>query len=284
MILPRPAHLRHQPVMPLPLSELFPDEEHRFHLTLRKGNLAGFFGSPNPEVVAERRHWLDTDPTRYAAETAGAEPPLAEFEALAAGWFPVLVSNPAGERSQLERLLLLGRNLEPDFVLLSKNGADVFRLRAGVVCFPSSWALTEKTGLTLEEIHGVVPGLNPALGGTIGEFLGRLKPGVPYERANWGLAATPERNMHPSLARPRLRPAFDLRGIWVRIEDQILAALPTTGGILFGIRLRLVPLTQLLENPQLKAGFHRAVRTMPDTLVVYKGFAAIRDELIAASA
>lgn len=262
--------------MPLPLSQLFPDEDYRFHLTLRKGDLAEFFAAPSPSVLAERRQWLADGTNLYAAVTDEAEPVLAETEALVAG--------TSGSGTLLSRLQKLGGELEPDFMLMLRDGAGVFRLRAGVVCFPSSWALTEKMGLTLDEIHGVVPGLNPAMSSTIGQFLGRLKPGIPYERANWGLAATPELNMHPTLRRPRLAPPLDLSRLWVRIEDQILAALPVSGGILFGIRLRLVPVSELLADPQLRAGFHRAVSTMEEPLAAYKGIAPMRAELIAASA
>ncbi|MES1166778.1 MAG: heme-dependent oxidative N-demethylase subunit alpha family protein, partial [Pseudomonadota bacterium] len=157
------------------------------------------------------------------------------------------------------------------------------RLRAGAVCFPSSWALTEKTGLTLDEIHGVVPGLNPALAPAIGQFLGKLRPGAPFERANWGLAATPELNLHPALARPRLG-ALDVPRTWVRVEYQILAALPQTSGILFGIHIRNVPLAEILADPALRAGLHRALATMPDALAAYKGLTPVRADLIRLSA
>jgi hypothetical protein len=271
--------------MPLPLTELFPDEDFRFHLTLRRGDLGGFFSAPDAAVLTERRQWLDSTLPRYAAVGEGAELMLAEFEALAAGWVPALADKiPAASDSPLSRLRTFGGELEPDFMLLARDDAGVFRLRAGVVCFPSAWSLPEKMGLTLDEIHGVVPGLNPALGATIGQFLNRLKPGTPYERANWGLAATPELNLHPDLSRPRLTTPVDPGKVWVRIEDQILAALPVSGGILFGIRLRLVPLAQILAEPSLKKGFAQALVTMPEPLAAYKGMAAIRGELLAAMA
>ena len=270
--------------MALPLPELFPDEDYRFHLTLRKGNLAEFFGSADAAVLGERRHWLWTDPSHYAAITDGAEPLLAEFETLAASWMPAFIPEARPGATPEQRLLALGRKLEPDFALLSKDHAGFFRLRAGVVCFPSSWALREKMGLTLDEIHGVVPGLNTSIGTAIEQFLGRLKPGTPLERTNWGLAATPELNMHPRLARARLTLPFDSQRTGVRIEDQVLAALPLTGGILFGIRLRLVPLNEIFDDGKLRLGFHRAITSMPDALSVYQGLDSIRHQLAAASA
>lgn len=263
--------------MPLPLTELFPDEDYRFHLTLRKGNLTDFFREPDPEALAERRHWLDTDPTRYAALTAAAEPLLAETESWAATWSPSLSLPPSAAPEQ--RLQSLGRAIAPDFMLLSRDPDSTFRLQAALVCFPSSWVPAEKIGLSLDEIHQIVPKLNATLGATISQFLGRLRPGTAYERANWGLAATPERNLHPALHRPRLGLPVDLSRIWLRIEDQILAALPVTGGILFGIRLRVIPLATILADPQLKPGFQRALATMPKDLAEYKGLSAIQSEI-----
>ena len=267
--------------MPLPLPELFPDEDYRFHLTLRKGNLGGFFGSPKAEILAERRLWLQSEPGRYAAVTDEAEPLLDEIDSMAAGWSPELAARPPANETLSERMIALGRSLEPDLLFLSRDNQGAFRLRAGVVCFPSSWVLEEKMGLTMDEIHGPVPGLNAAIGAPIGQFLGKLKPGAPFERANWGLAATPDLNMHPNLRRPRLGSPLDLGKVWVRIEDQILAALPLTGGILFGIQVRVLPLMEIMSEANLRAGFHRAVATMPEPLAAYKGMSAIRDELLA---
>jgi dimethylamine monooxygenase subunit A len=263
--------------MPLPLPELFPDQDYRFHLTLRKGSLAAFFGAPDPAILAERRRWLGVDPARYLVGGADAEPLVAEVENLAAGWAGAAEATDGGVT---ERLVRLGGRLEPDFVLMAADGGGNFRLRAGAVCFPSSWALAEKFGLTLDEIHGVVPGLNPSLAPAIGQFLHRLRPGAPFERANWGLAATSELNLHPALERARLASPVDPARTWLRIEDQILAALPVTGGILFGIRVRLVPLAQLLVDPPVRAGLHRALLTMPDALAAYKGLAVVRPDLI----
>jgi hypothetical protein len=141
--------------------------------------------------------------------------------------------------------------------------------------------LSEKIGRGLEEIHGVVPGLNASLAVTIDRFLERLKPGAPFERANWGLAGTPELNMHPNLGRTRIALPLDLDRVWLRIEDQILASLPSGGGVLFGIRIRALPLQSILKDPTLRSGFHRALATMPEALAAYKGISPIRAALLA---
>ena len=252
------------------LADLFPAEDFRFHLTLRRGDLATFF-APTPQherLTRERGRWLAASPARYAALSAGAEPLLAEFAPLA--------GRPEGVT-----VIEAGGALEPDFLLLAPDEAGLFRLRAGALCFPTMWALEEKLGHTLEEIHEGVPGLNPALGGPLNQFLARLKPGPAYLRANWGLAATPELNLHPALGRPRLALPLDPTRIWLRVEHQALAALPKTGGVVFGIRIAVMPLTDVLADAAVRAGFHRALSTMPEALAAYKGLAPVRAALLA---
>jgi hypothetical protein len=263
--------------MPLSLPELFPDQDYRFHLTLRKGNLKEFFGQPDPVVLGERQRWLRDDPLRYIVGGTEVETLIGEAEKMAVSWVGAAETDGG---TITERLVRLSARLEPDFVLMAPDGAENFRLRAGAVCFPSSWALTEKFGLTLDEIHGVVPGLNSSLAPAIGQFLKKLRPDVPFERANWGLAATPELNLHPALERPRLTAPLDPALTWLRIEDQILAAMPATGGILFGIRVRVVAVLEIVADPSLRAGLHRALVTMPDALAVYKGIAPVRAGLV----
>jgi dimethylamine monooxygenase subunit A len=264
------------------LEDLFPEEDYRFHLTLRRGDLAAFFGFPAAGVLRERRGWLESDRDRYVAFLPRAAPLLAELEGMAAAW----VSEggaPAEPRSDGEaRLAGLAGRLEPDLLLLTRETNDTFTLAAGAVCFPSWWSLGEKIGGSLDAIHGPVPGLNPALGGTINQFLGKLKPGTSYLRANWGLAATAELNLHPALKRPRLPEVLDPAQVWVRVEDQLVAALPVSRGILFALRIRTFPLQVMLETPRLRSGFHRSLATMPAELAAYKGILGLMPALLAA--
>jgi dimethylamine monooxygenase subunit A len=268
--------------MPLPLSELLPDEDYRFHLTLRRGNLPEFFGSPDPSVLEERKDWLSRHPERFAGVMPGADEAIAELGDLASKWPGISIPPRPQGQSPLARVIELGGVLGADFMLMTRDETGVSRLRAGAVCFPSMWALEEKMGKTLEDIHGHVPGLNPAIGGAIGQFLGRLKPDAPYKRANWGLAATSELNLHPSLGRPRLVSPIDASKTWLRVEDQIFAALPASGAILFGIQIRLVAFSEIAGDPCLRDGLRRAMATMSEPLASYKGLADVRGEVIGA--
>jgi hypothetical protein len=178
-------------------------------------------------------------------------------------------------------LCALGRRLEPDVLFLSPDAAGEPRLRGGVLCFPTGWALREKLGGTVEEIHGIVPGLNRALGPALGQMLVRLSPGEARGRSNWGLAATPELNLHPALGRPAPTPPAALDRLWLRVEEQLLAALPGTKGLVFAIRIELIRLDELVRDPAAAAGLARALRSLPAPLAAYKRLDTVREPLLA---
>lgn len=256
----------------IPLADLFPDGDYRFHLTLRRGEPAEFFAAQDAsgQVLAERRRWLAVEPARYAALQPEGEPLFREFAGMCAGW---------GVR-ETATVAELGGALEPDYLLLAPDAAGRFRLRGGALCFPTGWALEEKLGETIDFIHGVVPGLNPALGAQIHQFLARLKPGAAFLRHNWGLAASAELNLHPArgLAAPTL--PVSLERLWLRVEHQALLALPQTGAVVFGIRIALHRVDDVARDPSLKRGLVRALETMPTELVAYKRLEDVRMELL----
>lgn len=258
------------------LADLFPEGGHRFHLTLRRGEPRDFFSPRDAtgRVLAARVRWLAADPAAYAALLPEGEPLLAEFAEVCADWVPGLPAAPWSVET-------LGASLEPDVLLLSADAAAVFRLRGGALCFPTGWALAEKIGHPMDFIHGVVPGLNAALGSPIQQFLSRLKPGAAYLRDNWGIAASDELNLHPArrVAPPAL-PA-DLERLWLRVEHQALVALPCTGGVVFGIRIALHRLDEVARESAAAAGLKRALASMPAEMAAYKRLDAIRTELIA---
>lgn len=255
------------------LSDVIADESFGFRLTLKRGELATFFASTagTAGILDERRRWLDQDPAAYAVQSSGSEAVWREFSDLVSSW-----QQPACPPIATE----LGAVLLPDFVFLRRDATGVFRVTNGVVVFPTSWALQEKVGLTLAEIHAVVPGLNLAIGAMVDRFLQRLKPGTVSTRSNWGLAATKELNLHPKLDRPRLMAQVDPTSTWLRVEHQLLTALPQSGAILFGIRLALHPIEEVLVDADLRTRLHRALETMPDAVAAYKGLAESRPELL----
>jgi hypothetical protein len=263
-----------------PLAELFPAGAYRFHLSLKRDDPGAFFRPQDPtgRMLAERRHWLATEPDRHAAALPAGLPLIEEFAALAADWAdPIRESQPGVGR--MGPMHQIGARFEPDILFLALDAAGQVRLQAGTVCFPSGWSLEEKLGHPLDFIHAVVPGLNAALGAQIHQFLSRLRPGTAYVRANWGLAASSELNLHPARRLPAPGPPVLLERLWMRVEHQVLFALPRTRGIVFGIRIALHRLDEVAKDPA-GAGLREALETMPPDVAAYKRLDAIRDELI----
>jgi hypothetical protein len=261
------------------LADLFPEEDYRFHLRFERGTVAEFF-RPTPEqdeLLTQRRHWLQTAPQTHAALLPEGVPLLNAALELgrANGILPPDVSE-----TPWERCLQLGLFWEPDFLLLKPDSNATLRLAAGCVCFPSSWSLAEKIGHPIETIHGVVPGLNAAIGPAIRGFMTKMRPGAAWLRANWGLSRSAELNQHPARQLPRLDGGARLEEVWLRVEHQAVAALPEGQGVLFGIRIAVHPLAKIAEDQSLAPRLIRALKTMPEPMAQYKNLAAARQRLI----
>jgi hypothetical protein len=182
--------------------------------------------------------------------------------------------------SSWEQLLSLGRVWEADIVWLVADDAGAYRVAGGVVCFPSSWALQDKLGRTLSETHRPVPGLNVALDRQIETFLDRLVPGEVWLRENAGYSRSPERNQHSNRPRRPLDAAVSSDEVWVRLEHQMLLKLPLSNSLLFGIRVEVVPLRQVLDSPQAAAGLTRLLVTIPPEAAEYKGITTARGAIV----
>lgn len=266
------------------LADFFPDENYRHTLKVRAGDPAEFF-RPTAEAAArraERTAQLRDQPARYAALLPEAGPLLEEVAELArqlGTLAPDADAAVAGAVTPEERLTALGRGWEQDFLLLRTAAEASPRLVGGVVCFPSSWALEEKVGHDVAWIHEVVPGLNPALGARIDQFLSGLRPGVAFRRHNWGLSRWPQRDQHPALNLPKLAPPLGVEDVWLRLEHQAFIALPRSGGVLFGIDVRVHPLGEIAAEPEAARRLRRALETMPEAMAQYKNLQAARGEL-----
>lgn len=257
--------------------DLFPDDDFGFRLTLRRGEPGEFFAptKDTKEILAERKTALATVPENYAVMPPEGRDAWQEFVATAERWTSrEIASDP----------VVAGAQLEPDVVLLCRDARGTFRVAGGVVVFPSDWSLPEKIGLTLLEVHGVVPGLNQAIGPAIDRYLEKIKPGFSAGRPNWGLAATGAWNLHPATKPPSLVAGTAPDQMWLRVERQILTPLPQTGAMLFGIRIERIRLDEVLADPDTKRRFHRAITTMPPEVAAYKGLSEVLPDLLKNSA
>jgi hypothetical protein len=246
-----------------------------------KGDPASFFDSrvAPSDLLAERSSFLEGDPDLYTALAPEGEELLDETIALAHS-LETLPDFNFTSLAPLQKCHALGKLWEADFLLMKPDAEGTFRMFGGCVCFPSHWDLSEKMGRSMLSIHQPVPGLNEALGRQINGFLAKIKPGISWERGNWGLSASPERNLHPSLNRPHLHRSIELEQVWWRLEEQSLVSLPESGGILFGIKLDIRPLSEIRNDPDGRAGLIRALQTMSPEMAVYKGIEPGRGRLL----
>lgn len=259
----------------------FPDQDYRFTLGISRCDPAEFFAaSPDSaEILAERRHWLNSSPANYVTLSPEGERAALEFCRLARPWITA-TEETVPDTPPLEQFMRASMGLEPDVVLVDDRATPHPLTVGGVVCFPSGWSLPERLGETVEEIHAVVPGLNVSLGRNIDRFLRSLKPGQGWKRSNWGAAASCERNQHPCRELPTLSLPISPEHVWLRQEHQLLFRLPQTEVILFAIRLEHTSLAAVCENPSLAQRWERGLRTMPAELLRYKRLDQVRDAIL----
>ena len=267
------------------LAEILPDKDFGLRMRFGKGDPAAFFNPSdnNSRILAERRKWITQNPHTCLALLPEAEPLLEETLALAhtlGSLPPDITPDTFSQRPPIARCQLLGEHSEADFLFLKPDDAGVFRLYGGCLCFPSHWDLREKLSQRLADIHAPVPGLNETLGRQIDNFLRAIKPGISWERTNWGLSRSPELNLHPSRIIPRLDSEVPLHEVWFRLEEQSLIALPRSGGVLFSIRLKILPLQEIKGQPTARQGMIRALETMPEEVATYKDMATARHRLL----
>lgn len=228
---------------------------------MRSGRPSPFFTpvGADPKLQEERLHWLDQNPERCLAEAKQGAELLEQCADLAAQWTG---SSPSRDEGLLAGL---AKFWETDFLLLNRQD---FTLAAGCVCLPSSWSLQDSIGKTLTEIHGRVPELNPSIGSSIERFLGRLPPDRIFYRENWSLTRSGDLNYHPDLQRPKLCSGISESELFFRIEHQAFAKLPD--GVLMGIRIEPIPITDLSQDTAFLQNLHQQLATMPAAVAIYK--------------
>jgi dimethylamine monooxygenase subunit A len=153
-----------------------------------------------------------------------------------------------------------------DLVVLARI-EGVWRMAAGVVCFPSHWLPASKLGQPVAGIHEPVPGYADELSDRVDRFLDRLKPERPAWRRNWTVHASPE--LHAPWPVAVAAPVAP-EDHWLRSERQTLTLLPLTGAILFAIRTEQVPLASLRDQPGTAGELAAAIRSTPADLGRYR--------------
>jgi hypothetical protein len=250
---------------------LFSEGGFDWSFQMRLGDAASYFAPHHGgSLLAEKRAWLDARPELFTAVARHGE------ELIAATWDQALawghVSPPADGKRDLSNL---ARQWEPDILLLDH---ETMSFAAACVCFSSSWSPAHTVGKSLDEVHAMVPQLNPRIGEKIARFLRQLQPGKAYRRENWGFTRTAEMNYHPELHRQRLDETVTIGELHLRVEQQLFTGIP--GGVLMGIRIETCPLAELSTDPVAWQAVAEKIRTMPDDVAAYKGMGTARAAML----
>ena len=177
--------------------------------------------------------------------------------------------------------------VQEDLVLMRKDERRGWHLAAASLSFPSSWTLLEKFGRSMDEIHAPVPdfGAGTRNAGLITRMFDNLRLDRPVWRMNWSLQ--PDGNLYHPLASHQKGALYGDGDIaeqsFVRVERQTLRKLPTSGDILFTIRIHLNPINALKKHPECRAvaeAFASQLEALNPAQLHYKGIMAIRERLI----
>ena len=183
--------------------------------------------------------------------------------------------------------LVHAARLVQDDLCLMRRSPEGWYLAAGVVCFPSAWALPEKIGQAMDAIHAPVPGFAGRMAGMVARIFDNLPVDRPVWRLNWSLYDDAELH-HPEPKRgPRRWAGGQGRfgeTAFVRVERQTLTKLPESGDILFTIRIHLDPVEAFASHPrgrELAAGLARQLAALDADQLADKGLAGEREQLLA---
>jgi hypothetical protein len=251
-----------------------------------------------PAEMHERRRLLAVShaevfaatPVSDAARVEALEVVVAALTTHHPDWFKrdggVLRNHLTGEvldTAALDPLELAGRLVQEDLCLI-QVGDDGPVFTAAVLCFPSRWRLLDKIGKPLRAVHGPVPFYAERLGGAVDRFMRHLKPGHIASRLNWSLLDD------PALFQPGGKWRVDGRGdidagnvgsrVFLRVERQTLRRLPLSEAVLFGIRVHVYPLDQVIDCPERAVALAEAVRALPGEVGHYKSLLPFREALL----
>jgi hypothetical protein len=251
-----------------------------------------------PTEMAERRHLLETNHSAVFAALPVSE--SARHEALAMIRTALAAHHPAwfsqtstGFRNQLtgetwtgteyDPLEIAGRLVQEDLCIIQQSDSAP-DFTAAILCFPSRWRLLEKIGKPLIDVHGPVPFYKDRLARPINRFFANLKTGHIVSRLNWSLLDD------PALFQPggkwrttgddQITPENAGDRIFLRVERQTLRRLPASGAVLFGIRVHVHPVRNVITTPEQAADLAAAVRALPPEIQHYKSLLVFRSALL----
>ncbi len=197
----------------------------------------------------------------------------------------------------VDPLELAGRLLQDDLCIIQEGpvpppeageadheaGATAPLFTAAVLCFPSRWRLSEKLGKPLAGVHGSVPLYAKRLERPVDRFMHHLKPSRIACRLNWSIVDNPTLFQPAGKWRAEggagITPDNAGEHLYLRVERQTLRRLPSSGAVLFGIRVHVYQSARIIDA-RLAPGLADAIAALPPESVHYKSVGPIRAPLL----
>jgi dimethylamine monooxygenase subunit A len=184
---------------------------------------------------------------------------------------------------EFDPLELAGRLVQEDLCLI-QNSEDGPVFTAAVLCFPSRWRLMDKIGKPLSAVHQPVPLYADRLARPVDRFMRHLKPGHIAQRLNWSLLDDPTLFQPGGKWRQDDDSPVTVQNagsqVFLRVERQTLRRLPNSGAVLFGIRVHVYPLHQVIDRPDRAAALAQAVQVLPPEVQHYKSLLPFKNALL----
>jgi dimethylamine monooxygenase subunit A len=175
-------------------------------------------------------------------------------------------------------LLEAARWVSDDLVIMQDDGAGWFAT-ACCLCSPTFFSASHAIGKTLPQLHDPVPDGDFNLSKRIGRVFSNLAPDTILERHNWTVQWSDARHTPDGAPLRELASSADTlcaaANLFLRVERQTIRKLPSTGAVLFTIRIRLNNLATLLDNPSYYDAFQDAWVSAPEHVRGYKEWAVL---------
>lgn len=168
-------------------------------------------------------------------------------------------------------------HISDDLCILQRENAG-WRLKGASLCAPTFWALNDKMGQLLHELHGPVPDGASIVAPRVTRIFDNLQPGKILERFNWTVQLGAERYtpdqtpMKQRAAKTPLESALDV--LYLRVERQTIRKLAVSGAIVFTIRICIDPLRGAIAPRENLIRFKESWSGVSPELANYKGWPA----------
>lgn len=243
------------------------------------------------ETYLERkRGLLRTHPERCRCIQTDDEPGLRQalerVNALIESEHPNLAENTSSHsRETLETFAdAVACRVQEDIVIV--RGTDQAQAELLHVCFPSRWNPRQKIGQSFAAIHEPVADNAQLIAASRNVAHAMIHKG-PFVRFVWALTTDARLDQHPDNL--KLEPDQALlndperlaASTFFRTERQTTYPMPDLDRALFTIRVYVQPLTDAVQDRSKRARLAAALKIMSPALAAYKGYARLREPLLA---